>query len=208
MSKQCRPWIAMLLVPLALACGQVAAGENAPAGLTTLTVGAEQVRIYRNEFGVPHIFAETNRGLFEAYGYVVAQDRLWQLELNRRAARGRLSEIFGAGSLPSDRLARVTGYTDAELDAQFARQPLEIQEIVRSYGEGINRYLTEVIAVDPLKLPFEFYALGFTPAPWTTRDSTAFGAFMVRRFGEIGGREPRNYSVLAALQSVWGPAVG
>jgi penicillin amidase len=208
MSKQCRPWIAMLLVPLALACGQAAAGENAPAGLTTLTVGAEQVRIYRNEFGVPHIFAETNRGLFEAYGYVVAQDRLWQLELNRRAARGRLSEIFGAGSLPSDRLARVTGYTDAELDEQFARQPLEIQEIVRSYGEGINRYLTEVIAVDPLKLPFEFYALGFTPAPWTTRDSTAFGAFMVRRFGEIGGREPTNYSVLAALQSTWGPAVG
>lgn len=208
MSKQCRPWIAMLLAPVALACGQATAGENAPAGLTTLTVGAEQVRIYRNEFGVPHIFAETNRGLFEAYGYVVAQDRLWQLELNRRAARGRLAEIFGPGTLASDRLARVTGYTDAELDAQFARQSVEIQEIFRAYGDGINRYLTEVIAADPLKLPFEFYALGFTPAPWTTRDSMAFGAFMVRRFGEIGGREPTNYSVLAALQSAWGPAVG
>src|SRR3972149_7557736 len=66
-------------------------------GFTYLDVDGEQVRIYRDAFGVPHIFAETNRGLFETYGYRVAQDRLWQLELNRRAARGRLAEIFGPG---------------------------------------------------------------------------------------------------------------
>src|SRR5215207_4466788 len=67
-------------------------------GFTTLDVNGEAVRIYRDDFGTPHIFAGTNRGLFEAYGYAVAQDRLWQLELNRRAARGRLAEVFGPGA--------------------------------------------------------------------------------------------------------------
>src|SRR5918994_3539938 len=87
-------------------------------GFTTLNVNGEAVKIYRDEFGIPHIFADTNRGLFEAYGYTVAQDRLWQLELNRRAARGKLAEVFGAGAgnsfLNADRAARTTGYSDTE----------------------------------------------------------------------------------------------
>src|SRR5688500_17524261 len=139
-------------------------------GFTTLDVNGELVRIYRDDFGIPHVFAETNRGLFEAYGYAVAQDRLWQLELNRRAARGRLAEIFGASVVNADRAARITGYTDAELDAQFATLTAEEKEIFDAYLAGINRYIVEAI-VDPLKLPFEFHALSFIPQPWTRRDS-------------------------------------
>ena len=177
-------------------------------GFTTLDVNGEAVKIYRDDFGTPHIFAETNRGLFEAYGYAVAQDRLWQLELNRRAARGRLAEIFGPTAVNADRAARITGYTDAELDAQFATLTAEEQEIFDAYLAGINRYLSEV-ALDPLsKLPFEFHALGFVPQPWTRRDSIAFGAFMVRRFGEIGGRELTNLSLLESLIAAHGPANG
>ncbi len=184
--------------------------EATNQGFTDLDVDGEQVRIYRDAFGVPHIFAQTNRGLFEAYGYTVAQDRLWQLELNRRAARGRLAEIFGSGSLNSDRSVRTVGYTDAELDAQFGLLTTEEQEIFNAYIDGINRYVSEVVAPDPLnKLPFEFWALGIgVPAAWTTRDSTAFGAFMVRRFGEIGGRELTNQSVLASLQAAHGATAG
>src|SRR5829696_10172491 len=114
------------------------------AGFTTLDVNGEAVRIYRDDFGTPHIFAETNRGLFEAYGYTVAQDRLWQLELNRRAARGRLAEIFGPSTVNADRAARVVGYTDAELDAQFATLTSEEQQIFDAYLSGINRYLSEL----------------------------------------------------------------
>src|SRR5215204_6658270 len=108
---------AMLLTLAAALLDPPSTMKAAEAGFTTLDVNGEAVRIYRDDFGTPHIFAETNRGLFEAYGYVVAQDRLWQLELNRRAARGRLSEIFGPSQLNADRFARTTGYTDAELDA-------------------------------------------------------------------------------------------
>ena len=72
---------------------------------------------------------ETNPGLFEAYGFTVAEDRLWQLELNRRVARGRLAEILGPGFVDADRVVRVTGYKDAELDAQFVRLTAEEREI-------------------------------------------------------------------------------
>lgn len=177
-------------------------------GFTTLDVNGEIVKIYRDDFGTPHIFAETNRGLFEAYGYTVAQDRLWQLELNRRAARGRLAEIFGASQTNADRAARTVGYTDAELDAQFATLTAEEQAIFDAYLGGINRYIAEA-ALDPLaKLPFEFHALSFAPQPWTRRDSVAFGAFMVRRFGEIGGRELTNLAVLNSLVAAHGPTNG
>src|SRR5918994_3720314 len=128
-------------------------------GFTTLNVNGEAVKIYRDDFGTPHIFAEADRGLFEAYGYTVAQDRLWQLELNRGAARGRLSEIFGSATLSSDIAARTVGYTDAELDAQFAKLKPAEQATFAAYAAGINRYLSEVVAADPLKLPFEFHAL-------------------------------------------------
>lgn len=177
---------------------------------TTLDVGDEHVSICRDEFGRPHIFAATNVGLFEAYGYVVAQDRLWQLELNRRAARGRLAEIFGPNVLDADRFVRTTGYTEVELDEQFASIDAEEQESFSAYRDGINRYITEVVAPDPVnKLPFEFHALGIgVPEPWTIRDSVAFGAFMVRRFGEIGGRELVNQALLNSLVAAHGEAAG
>jgi penicillin amidase len=96
----------------------------AHAGWSSLDVAGETVDIYRDDYGRPHIFAATNRGLFTAYGYALAEDRLWRLELNRRVARGRLAEILGPGTpVLSDTFIRTTGYTDAELDAQFAALP-------------------------------------------------------------------------------------
>jgi penicillin G amidase len=187
-----------------------AAGHTADPARTTLDVGGELVRIYRDEFGVPHIFARTNRGLFEAYGYVVAQDRLWQLELFRRAARGRLAEIFGPGVLIADVTVRTAGYTDAELDSQFTRLDAEEREIFHAYIDGINRYVAEVVAPDPLaKLPFEFHALDLgVPARWTVRDSVAVVAFMARQFGEIGGGELLNQALLQSLITAHGSTAG
>jgi penicillin amidase len=203
-------WIPLSLLVSVIALLGSGDGRAAPEGYTTLNVDGEDARIFRDEFGRPHIFADSNRGLFEAYGYTVAEDRLWQLELNRRAARGKLAEILGSGVLASDRSVRTVGYTDAELDAQFALLNAEEQEIFSAYADGINRYVSEVVAADPQnKLPFEFHALGIgVPAPWTLRDSVAFGAFAVRRFGEIGGRELTNQSLLASLQAAHGSAAG
>src|SRR5262249_37284711 len=178
----------------------------ADGGFTTLDVDRDHVRIYRDDFGVPHIFAETNRGLFVAYGYAVAQDRLWQLELFRRAARGRLAEIFGPGSLAADRNARTMGFTNAELDAQFGLLTSEEQGIFTAYVDGINRYLSEVVALDLNKLPFEFHALlpgtDVTALSWTVRDDVAIVLDFARRFGRGGGQEPANQSLFNSLTTL------
>jgi penicillin amidase len=203
--------VALLAVLLpVLPLGAVAAiPANAPPEGTVLSVDGASATIVRDAFGVPHIYAPSNRALFVAYGYAVAQDRLWQLELNRRAARGRLAELFGPSVVAADTAARTVGYTDMELDVQFARVGSEEQGIFRAYAEGINRYLTEVVAADPRHaLPFEFHALGITPEAWTLRDSVAFGAFMTRRFGEIGGRHLTNQSLLDHLVKRFGAAAG
>src|SRR4051812_2747264 len=66
----------------------------------------DEVQVIRDRWGVPHIYAQNVDDLFMAQGFVVAQDRLWQMELARRLAEGRLSEIVGAEGLAHDRLYR------------------------------------------------------------------------------------------------------
>ena len=203
-----RSLMLLLLVSLLSIASQPAA-VAAPSGWTTLDVDGVKARIYRDEWGIPHIFASSNRALFEAYGYTVAEDRLFQLEINRRAARGTLAEVFGPSFVEADEVARRDGYTDAELDAQIASASAEDQEIFTAYLDGINRYISDVVNRDlEHKLPYEFKVLGFAPAPWTGRDSAAFGAFMVRRFGEIGGAELQNQALLRDLVAAHGLGEG
>ncbi|HUS82394.1 MAG TPA: penicillin acylase family protein, partial [Dehalococcoidia bacterium] len=203
-----RSLLLLLFLSLLVIASQPAA-IAAPSGWTTLDVGGVKARIYRDEWGVPHIFAPSNRALFEAYGYTVAEDRLFQLELHRRAARGTLAEVFGPSFVEADEVARRDGYTDAELDAQIQRAGPEDREIFKAYIDGINRYIREVVRPDPEnKLPYEFKLLGFMPSAWTERDSAAFGAFMVRRFGEIGGTELDNLALLDDLVAARGEGEG
>ena len=71
------------------------------------------VKVYRDRWGVPHIYAESEQDLFVAQGFVQAQDRLWQMESNRRVAAGRLSEIIGEEAIDLDRLLRTYGLLEA-----------------------------------------------------------------------------------------------
>ena len=199
-----RSFLLLLLIGLMAVAAQPIASA-APSGWTTLDVDGVKARIYRDQWGIPHVFAPTNRALFEAYGYTVAEDRLFQLELYRRAARGTLSEVFGPSFIEADEVTRRDGYTDAELDAQIATGSAEDREIFNAYIDGVNRYINEVVLPDPEnKLPYEFKVLGFMPAPWTGRDSAAIAVFMVRRFGEIGGSELKNETLLEGLVAARG----
>ena len=194
----------------------------AEQGFTTLDVNGDQVTIYRDERGVPHIFADTNYGLFVGFGYAVAQDRLWQLELFRRAAYGRLAEVLGpqhpvtnlgGGGAPLalsiDMTRRTNSYTSLELDQQFAMLTDEEKEIFTAYAYGINRYLKDVVALDPAnKLPYEFTLLGVgIPDAWTYRDVVANVVYQAR-FGEVGGTERRNQNLLSALIASHGSTDG
>ncbi len=183
----------------------VAAQGNAPSQI--LPVDGQTARIFRDEYGVPHISAPTNRALFYAYGYAVAQDRLWQLDLFRRGARGTLAEIMGGGALNSDRYARRHGYTEAEYQDLFDALTPEAQEILTAYRDGINAYL-DVVLDDRDRLPWEFYHLDYDPTPWKVTDTLAISRFMANRWGEKGGQELQNQALLQSLISAHGEITG
>ena len=100
----------------------------------------EEVEIIRDEWGIAHIYAKNINDLLFAQGFVHAQDRLFQMELNRKVARGCLSEIIGKKALDSDRIARTMGYERvAKEDWDLFGK--EEQQLIIDYCNGINAYI-------------------------------------------------------------------
>jgi penicillin amidase len=152
--------------------------------LVKISVSASSVKTTRDDKGVWFISGPDDASLydvFEAMGYAVATDRLWQAETYRRTARGKLAEIFGADQLESDILMRTLGYSDEELQAEFDKLDAETQTVIKAYTDGFNRRIAE-IAGDSALLPFEFKALGFEPENWDIKDVMAWMAVMQRKF--------------------------
>jgi len=144
----------------------------------------------RDDKGVWHIKGEKDAPLysvFEAMGYAVATDRLWQSEKYRRMGRGRLAEVFGPSQLESDIKVRTTGYSDQEYKDGFAALDQESKDTINGYVAGFNRRIAEV-KKDRSQLPFEFKALGaklgfdFVPEEWSYIDVLAWATNMLRFF--------------------------
>ena len=133
----------------------------------------EAVEVITDRYGVPHIYAQNEDDLFMAMGYVHAQERLWQMELNRRIASGRLSEVFGEIALEADRFARRLGMHRAS-SAAAAQLPAHSRHILEAYARGVNAY----IDTHRTKLPLEFTLLRFKPEPWRITDSIQWSKMM------------------------------
>lgn len=128
----------------------------------------ERVEVLRDKYGVPHIFATDQHDVFFAQGYVTAQDRLWQMDIYRRAATGRLAEVLGEPGLESDRFMRTLGLgRAAQLDLSVISG--EARGLVEAYMEGVNKFLQQ----HGDSLPLEFTILGYRPEPWTLLDTLA-----------------------------------
>jgi len=142
-------------------------------GEISLPMLSKPVQVYRDSFGVPHLFAENAVDLYAAAGYVAAQDRLWQMDLTRRAVHGTLSEIFGETTLPSDRFLRTWGFgrIAEKISAQLSP---ESKSALAAYATGIN----EFIRTHDNALPVEFSILGYKPAPWRIEDSIGYVRLM------------------------------
>ena len=125
-----------------------------------------EVEIYRDSWGVPHIYAQNEDDLFFAQGYVQAQDRLWQMELHRRMGSGTLSEIFGESTLDMDKFSRALGLRKCAGDS-CAVMDDGMLKVLNCYCSGINEYLR----LNKDNLPVEFTVLGFKPAEWVPMDS-------------------------------------
>ncbi len=128
----------------------------------------ERGEIIRDRYGVPHIFARNAHDLFFMQGYVLAQDRLFQMDLYRRAAHGTLSEVLGEATLAADKLTRTLSLAraarrDEELLGADARLATE------AFAEGVNKLLEQ----RGESLPLEFVLLGYRPQRWSPLDSLA-----------------------------------
>jgi penicillin amidase len=159
---------------------------------------SEPPTIERGAYGVPLVKASTRAGLFRGFGKAVAEDRLWQLETNRRMARGEMAEIDGERAVAADIETRRTGYTEDELAEMFRALPEDTREAFEAYAEGVN----ETIAYRKRAgaLPYEFVERQVTPRPWTVTDSCAVAVMLARRFGTGGAGELRNLALWKYLQ--------
>ena len=142
------------------------------------------VDIYRDENGIPHIYAETTHDLFLAQGYVHAQDRFWQMDFQRAVGHGRLAQLFGDSEIDTDAFLRTLGWSRIA-DEEFAAMPAEAQDVLIAYADGVNAYMEERT---PIRLGLEYSVLKLTnasykPLPWEPADTLVWAKSMEWELG-------------------------
>ena len=129
--------------------------------------------VYFNQFGIPHITTGSEKDAFFMIGYTHARDRLWQMDLMRRTAKGELSEIFGGRTVQLDKFFRSLAIKESS-GATLKQTNKKIMGLMQSYSDGVNLFITE----HKKKLPFEFHALDYIPENWQPLDCIAIGRLM------------------------------
>ena len=138
--------------------------------LTGLTA---EVTVFRDSLAIPHVYATNEKDLYTAVGYLMAQDRLWQMDLLRRVTQGRLAEIFGKGFVDADVLFRALRFTEKS-ERIYAEAEPNLRESLDAFTAGVNQY----IANAGKKLPPEFGILGYKPEPWQPVNSLNLIGYM------------------------------
>ena len=131
------------------------------------------IRITRDRNAVPHIYAESVEDVMFGLGFAHAQDRLWQMEINRRIGAGRLSEVLGAATAGTDRFLRTLGVRRAA-ERTYDELDQGTRAVLDSYTAGVNAFL----ATRDAPLPPEFLILRHQPEPWEPQDSLVWGKMM------------------------------
>ncbi|MCW9036024.1 MAG: penicillin acylase family protein [Rhodospirillales bacterium] len=153
-----------------------------------------EVEILRDRYGIPHITGKSYKDAMFGLGYAQVQDRLWQMEMNRRIGAGRLSEIFGEKALGTDKFLRaldVYGHSERT----FANLSKEGQENLTAYVNGVNSALENWSG----SLPLEFVILGIKPEPWKPADSLVWIKMMAWDLGDNWEKEIFRLQLLQRL---------
>jgi penicillin G amidase len=175
--------VVALALTFAIALLSQASTQTAPAALESRAKSAlaqirgtlqvpglrESVRVQRDRWGVAHIYAQNEHDLFFAQGFVVAQDRLFQMALWKRSGEGRLAEILGPGFVQRDVNARLLRYR-GDMEAEYKSYAPDTKEILEAFTSGINVYIDEIQKPGGPGLPIEFQLAGFKPEPWKPQD--------------------------------------
>ncbi|ABX07625.1 penicillin acylase family protein [Herpetosiphon sp.] len=191
--------IVVLLLLLASGGGYLYLRRSLPTTAGTLTLAglAAPVDVLRDQYGVPHIYAQSETDALMALGYVHAQDRLWQMEFQRRIARGTLSEALGETTVETDRFLRTLGVYRAAESAYVALDPAA-KTIVDAYVSGINAFLAEHSGGE---LSPEFTLVGVEPEPWVGADVLGWAKMMSWDLGGNYSTELLTMELVAKLGS-------
>ena len=144
----------------------------------------EPVEVIRDEWGIPHIYAQNVDDLFLAQGYVMAQDRLWQMEMWRRWHEGRLSEIFGPAAFDYDLRTRQMMFRGPWDESEWTSYHPDGERIFTAYANGVNAFIEQ----NRDNLPVEFQLTGVEPDPWTAKT-------VVLRWAQVGLSSVRGHAI-------------
>jgi len=189
--------LSLLIVAVAVvATGQTAQFNN--SGMVAVNDGqsvtTDPVTTTRDAQGIWFIEGGTLAEVMEAMGYAVAEDRLWQMDLFRRQARGTLSALLGESQVPTDVFLRTIAYSEDELTQLLAELSPDAQTVVMAYTDGVNRRVSEfLVGYDWMNMPYEYWLLGLQsvlqgpglpvlPEPFTYNDTLAWLAMLQRNF--------------------------
>ena len=146
-------------------------GEPLVKGRSTrvrLTGARAPIDIVEDELGVPHVRAGSLHDAYFGQGYLVARDRLFQIDIDHRRDMGRMAEAFGKAFVAADKAARLFHYR-GDIDAELADLPPGVLECAEGYVAGVNARIAELEA-DPAQMPLEYGILGINPMRWDVRD--------------------------------------
>ena len=197
--KKLIKWLAIvtfLVVAIAFSGGYWFVHKSiAPAQSTFQSLDIDdEVKIYRDEWGIPHIYASSLEDAFFAQGYAQAQDRLFELDLSRRAVRGELSEIFGESFLDTDKFFLSVGFYRAAEESEAVLSN-DATNYLQSYADGVNAFISD----NKNNLPLEFTLLSYSPDEWAVEDSLAIGKYMS---WVLGGNMQTELLLMAATEKL------
>ncbi|MDM0026258.1 penicillin acylase family protein [Variovorax saccharolyticus] len=204
------------LVVLAIGCtaalASCAGGGSAPLAPLAAAPGgqgavASKLTIKRDTYGTPHVYADNTHDLFYGFGYAVAEDRLYQLEMAKRSGNGTVAAVLGPRYAATD-IATRSGIDPASVRRQLDALSAEDRAMFDGYAKGVNARIREVLANKAELLPREFVDAGFEPGSWSSEDVALvwIGLILNRFFG--GSAEVANLALLNQLKAEKGASAG
>lgn len=166
-------------------------------------VGQGTVKVIRDSFGVPHIYAQNLDDLYKAYGYVMAKDRLFQLEMFKRGNEGTAAEIFGEKYLKRDETMRRNGYSDGEIKKMIKKMDPFSQKVAQQFAEGISLYVEEALKDPDRLLSKEFHDYQLKPKKWSDVDIIRLWMSSMTVFMDQE-QEMKNAAILVSLEKQHG----
>jgi penicillin amidase len=166
--------IIMRPLPFILLLASMVFAQQMPSSSLTVAGLKQEVTVRRDDRGIPYIQASSDADLYFAQGYITAGDRLWQMDLMRRLARGETAEIFGGGTLEEDKRWRRFGFSQIA-EASLAELSPALRAALNDYARGVNAYIA---MLDEKTMPVEFRILQYKPKEWHPTDTIVIGKIL------------------------------